>query len=84
MPRLVVLGLACAIAHAGLACDLPPDQVVPTLDAGVADAGAADDSYAFVVLPDTQFYSSDWPDIFASRKIMDEPASPCRCSVPTC
>ena len=39
--------------------------VLPDAD-GVSDAGPAG-SYAIVVLPDTQFYASSWPDIFAAQ-----------------
>jgi hypothetical protein len=50
--------------------------VVPQDAAGdqVTDSGSPDgittsvpDSYSIVVLPDTQYYSSSWPDIFASQ-----------------
>jgi len=55
-----------------LSCELPPERALPGADAG-ADGGAPDgagnvpEDYAFVVLPDTQFYSSSWPDIFAAQ-----------------
>ncbi len=31
------------------------------------DDGSADESYAVVVLPDTQYYSASWPDVFAAQ-----------------
>ena len=55
-----------------LSCELPPERALPGADAGT-DGGAPDgagnvpEDYAIVVLPDTQFYSSSWPDIFAAQ-----------------
>src|SRR5512147_1592342 len=72
MPRsMAVLGLACGVSLATASCEPPPEQAVPVglRDAGApgADAGTAPGSYSFVVLPDTQFYSSAWPDIFRAQ-----------------
>ncbi|MEA2699655.1 MAG: hypothetical protein QOI66_3926, partial [Myxococcales bacterium] len=36
-------------------------------DGGAIDAGGAASSYSIVVLPDTQYYSSSWPDIFTAQ-----------------
>jgi hypothetical protein len=53
-------------------CGLPPERALPAADAG-ADGSGADgagnvlDDYTIVVLPDTQFYSSSWPDIFTAQ-----------------
>jgi hypothetical protein len=66
-PRRAALGfvLACASALAG--CD---DGVITPSDGGTTD-GAADaepaSAYTVVVLPDTQYYASSWPDIFMAQ-----------------
>jgi Calcineurin-like phosphoesterase len=65
--------------------DAPPGA--DTLDARAPDGGTSTDSgsdaaprpetYSIVVLPDTQYYSSSWPDIFAAqtRWIVDNKAA---------
>src|SRR6476660_10325807 len=69
-------GLAlCVAAAAGLiasACELPPDVFVGPRDGSAPDGGNPDASvpataFSVVVLPDTQYYSSSWPDIFAAQ-----------------
>src|SRR6185369_13852296 len=64
------LVLALALGS-GAACEPPPEGRAAGPDAGGADAGGgdagSDDGYAFVVLPDTQFYSSSWPEIFMAQ-----------------
>lgn len=66
------LALPVALALASAACD---DGVTIASDGGVMD-GASDDggadavpatAYTVVVLPDTQYYSSSWPDIFMAQ-----------------
>src|SRR5205823_2747510 len=65
------------------ACGAPPETADGPRDAGVvvpdggradgarADGGAGDAAaapgYSIVVLPDTQYYSSSWPDVFAAQ-----------------
>ena len=63
-------------------CEEPPDQRIDAgnADAGVDQAGATDSGvpgddagvvvgpdYSIVVLPDTQYYASSWPDIFMKQ-----------------
>src|SRR5262245_17180128 len=69
MRQRFVLALTCACGlAAALGCESPPGQSGRSPDAGARpDAAVPEDSYAFVVLPDTQFYSSAWPDIFAAQ-----------------
>jgi len=54
------------------ACETPPDVFVEPRDGSAPEVGNADASvpaaeFSFVVLPDTQYYSSSWPDIFAAQ-----------------
>lgn len=78
--RSIAAALGAATAATALLaadCDPPPpanDAI--TADGGRPDAGAAgrpadggtaQKSYSFVVLPDTQFYSSSWPEIFKAQ-----------------
>jgi hypothetical protein len=58
---IVIIGGAALAVLAG--CELPPE----TLERPDAGTGPGDPSYAFVVLPDTQYYSSSWPEIFQSQ-----------------
>jgi len=61
-PATIGITLTLGAALAALGCGTPPEE------RGPADAGAGgDDSYAFVVLPDTQYYSSSWPEIFTAQ-----------------
>jgi len=63
MRRLLVLGLALA-ASAGLGCD---SGIAPLRDGGPADTDVPDSSYTVAILPDTQYYASSWPEIFAAQ-----------------
>lgn len=71
---------AAALAWALLlvaACDLPPNDRAPSDPLSSPDGGATDGggdgaspgaaSYTIVVLPDTQYYASSWPEIFAAQ-----------------
>ncbi len=69
------IGLAAALALIAAACQPPPelalDAALPR-DASAADLGTPDGStvptgFSIVVLPDTQYYASDWPDIFTAQ-----------------
>jgi len=68
----IVWGAALA---ALIGCEPPPETLGPPGDG--PDAGADEAAYAFVVLPDTQFYSSSWPEIFQAQTqwIVDHRAS---------
>jgi hypothetical protein len=64
--------LAAALALGGPGCDPPPETLAG--DAGLSPGGPTDttwpsspDDYAIVVLPDTQYYSSSWPEIFKAQ-----------------
>lgn len=46
---------------------LPDAGVGPGSDAAGSDAAGAPAGYTIVVLPDTQYYSSSWPAIFAAQ-----------------
>ena len=61
-PLLVIGAIGAALPGCG------DDVAALAPDAGVTpDAGAIDEDYAFVVLPDTQYYASSWPDIFTAQ-----------------
>jgi hypothetical protein len=47
--------------EAGARPDASPPDGAPSND------GAADEAFAVVVLPDTQYYASSWPDVFAAQ-----------------
>jgi hypothetical protein len=69
-PAALALPVALVLALAG--CD---DGVIAPGDAGVGDAASYDGgadalpvpAYTVVVLPDTQYYASSWPDIFMAQ-----------------
>ncbi|HEY7372066.1 MAG TPA: metallophosphoesterase [Polyangia bacterium] len=64
-------GIALSLAAA--ACVPPPPSAGapadagPPADTGTSDAGGPAGSYAIVVLPDTQYYASSWPEIFDAQ-----------------
>ena len=62
------LGLPCAFAALALSgCD---DGIIAPGDAGVSEGGpdaAPGSAYTVVVLPDTQYYASSWPEIFMAQ-----------------
>src|ERR1051325_10648648 len=68
-------GLAVGIGSGLIAAALgtPPASVAPgprdgsAPDVGGADASVPPTAFSVVVLPDTQYYSSSWPDIFAAQ-----------------
>jgi hypothetical protein len=53
------------VGEDALAVDLGADA--GGADDGGGDAGGGAASYSIVVLPDTQYYSSSWPDIFTAQ-----------------
>jgi hypothetical protein len=60
--------VACDAAVPGLAGDGgPPAEAGVPLDGGDPALDAHGSGYSFVVLPDTQYYASSWPDIFAAQ-----------------
>jgi hypothetical protein len=69
-PAALAVPLALILTLAG--CD---DGVMAPGDGGVPDAGSYDGgadampapAYTVVVLPDTQYYASSWPDIFMAQ-----------------
>jgi hypothetical protein len=82
-PVVVIRAICLAgLAAIACGCEPPPDtaRLEPPADGAAPDgsadatAGALPDAgsgagepYSFVVLPDTQYYSSSWPDIFTSQ-----------------
>jgi hypothetical protein len=73
------MAAATVAAAANAGCDLPPETPLDggssfdagsPVDAGDSETGGSpqpDPPYSVVVLPDTQYYSSSWPDIFLSQ-----------------
>jgi hypothetical protein len=65
-PVLLLLG-ALTLGSTGLGCGAEPGcPVDAAADAG-GDGGIPGPSYTIAVLPDTQYYASSWPEIFASQ-----------------
>jgi len=70
--RGLPLAVVLASGLMASACETPPDVFVEPRDGSAPEVGNADASvpaaeFSFVVLPDTQYYSSSWPDIFAAQ-----------------
>jgi hypothetical protein len=70
-PNGISLAVAIATGLIAPACEPPPESAVGVHDASAPDSGGPDASgpaeYSIVVLPDTQYYSSSWPDIFTAQ-----------------
>jgi len=68
LAAFAVVGLGCDSPDPGL-CPAPADGGPPadSADASTDGGGGGDQPYAIVVLPDTQYYASSFPDVFTAQ-----------------